>query len=166
MSKRSSALLDLYQALIDQVKQQYAEDNSLTAKSLFLSVVQGKEYLKLKSAAKEEELDLVEDFLKRDISNFIKQTNADDIRMSPSVIAMENKLWHWLGELSDRSQVEWHEVTSDLVHQGVYRSGEVVNQGKMVCNQCHHEMEIEFPSLIPDCPKCDGAEFSREALTP
>ncbi|NKF49576.1 zinc ribbon-containing protein [Shewanella sp. WXL01] len=166
MSDRSSALLDLYQALIDQVKRQYEEDNSLTAKSLFVSVIKGREFLKLKSAASDQELELVEEFLKRDIASYIKQSHAEDILHSPSVIAFEKTLWHWLGELSDRSQVQWHEITSDFEHQGVYRSGEVINQGKVVCNQCQHEMDIEFPSIIPDCPECDSTEFSREALMP
>ncbi|MGL5666672.1 MAG: zinc ribbon-containing protein, partial [Shewanella sp.] len=41
MNDRSSALLGLYQALINEVKAQFAEDNSLTAKNLFKSVTQG-----------------------------------------------------------------------------------------------------------------------------
>ncbi|MBR9729446.1 zinc ribbon-containing protein [Shewanella intestini] len=166
MSERSSALLDLYQALITQVKRQYEQNNSLTTKSLFDSVTKGKDYLKLKSTVKDDELDLVEDFLKRDIASFLKQENADNFRFSPAVIAMEETLWQWLGGLSDRSQVQWHEITSDFEHQGVYRAGEVINQGKVICNQCHHELDIEFPSIIPGCPNCDHGEFSREALAP
>ena len=53
MNDRSSALLGLYQALINEVKAQFAEDNSLTAKNLFKSVTQGKEFLRLKEQAKE-----------------------------------------------------------------------------------------------------------------
>ena len=53
MSGKSSALLALYQSLFEQVKTKFDEDNSLTAKSLFKSVTQGKAYLQLKSNADE-----------------------------------------------------------------------------------------------------------------
>ncbi|MCL1068089.1 zinc ribbon-containing protein [Shewanella olleyana] len=166
MSGRSSALLALYHTLFEQVKQLYDEDNSLTAKGLFASVTQCKDYLQLKSEAKAEELALVEEFLKRDIASYLKDENADNLSYSPTVITLENTLWHWLGEITDRSQVEWHEIAQDFKHKGFYMAGEVINQGKVICTECNHEMNIEFPSLIPDCPQCDNEMFTREALTP
>ncbi|QYJ79649.1 zinc ribbon-containing protein [Shewanella acanthi] len=166
MNDRSSALLALYQALIDQVKAQFAEDKSLTAKSLFKMVTQGKDYVSLKEQAGEDELALVEQFLKRDIASFLREQNADSLSYSPSVITFENTLWHWLSEITDRSQVEWHELTQDFKHHGYYQSGDIVNQGVMVCTNCGHELSIEFPSVIPDCPECDHDEYTREALTP
>ncbi len=166
MSGRSSALLALYHTLFEQVKQRYDEDNSLTAKSLFASITQCKDYLQLKSDAGEDELALVEEFLKRDIASYLKDENADNLSYSPTVITLENTLWHWLGEITDRSQVEWHEIAQDFKHKGFYMSGEVINQGKVICTECNHEMSIEFPSLIPDCPQCDNEMFTRESLAP
>ena len=122
--------------------------------------------LKLKSHADEEELALVEEFLKRDIAAFLSEENADNLSFSPMVIGIENTLWQWLSEITDRSQVEWHELLQDFKHHGVYKSGEIINQGKLTCNKCGHQMQIDFPGVIPDCPKCDYNEFSREPLTP
>ncbi|MGL6012751.1 MAG: zinc ribbon-containing protein, partial [Shewanella oncorhynchi] len=113
-----------------------------------------------------DELALVEQFLKRDITSFLREQNADSLSHSPTVITLENTLWHWLSEITDRSQVEWHELTQDFKHQGYYKSGDIVNQGIMVCTNCGNEMSIEFPSPIPDCPECDHEEFTREPLTP
>ncbi|MGL4711011.1 MAG: zinc ribbon-containing protein [Shewanella sp.] len=166
MNDRSNALLGLYQALITEVKSQFAEDNTMTVKNLFKSVTQGKEYLRLKEQAGEDELALVEQFLKRDITSFLREQNADSLSHSPTVITLENTLWHWLSEITDRSQVEWHELTQDFKHQGYYKSGDIVNQGIMVCTNCGNEMSIEFPSEIPDCPECDHEEFTREPLKP
>jgi hypothetical protein len=166
MSGRSSALLALYKSLFEQVKLQFEQDNSLTAKSLFASVTQGKNYLQLKSTADEQELALVEEFLKRDIANFLNEKMADDISYSPTVIAFENTLWHWLSEITDKSQIEWHELQQDFKHHGCYQAGEIINQGRVICNKCQHEMQIDFPSVIPECPECDNNEFSRESLTP
>ena len=166
MSKRSNALLELYQDLISQVKAEYKKDNSLTAKDLYQSVAQGKQFLTLKADANEQELNLVEDFLKRDISAYLNQQNDQNIASSPTVLAIENTLWHWLGEISDRSQVEWHELANEFKHHGFYQAGEIVSQGRMVCNNCGHEMEVQFATEIPSCPECDGEEFSREALNP
>ncbi|MFV7772613.1 MULTISPECIES: zinc ribbon-containing protein [Shewanella] len=166
MSKRSTELLSLYEALFDQVKSDFSEDNSMTAKELYKVVTASKEFLRLKKQAKEEELALVEEFLKRDIGSFLAEKNAKDLSHSPTVIAAENTLWHWLSEITDRSQVEWHEVTQDFKHHGYYQSGEIVGQGTMVCTDCGHEMRIEFPGVIPECPECDGSQFTREALAP
>ncbi|QLE86460.1 hypothetical protein FLM48_16140 [Shewanella sp. Scap07] len=166
MSERSSELLSLYEALIAQVKSEYLSDNSMTVKELYKTVTASKQFLALKEQTKSDELALVEQFLKRDIANYLQEKNAHDLGHSPTLIAVENTLWHWLSEITDRSQVEWHEVAQDFKHQGVYQSGEIVGQGVLICTGCNHEMKIEFPGVIPDCPQCDSEEFIREALTP
>ncbi|MGI2097106.1 zinc ribbon-containing protein [Shewanella glacialipiscicola] len=166
MNDRSNVLLGLYQSLITEVKSQFLEDNTMTVKDLFNSVTQGKEFLRLKEQAGEDELALVEQFLKRDIASFLREQNANSLSHSPTVITLENTLWHWLSEITDRSQVEWHELTQDFKHHGYYQSGDIVNQGIMVCTNCGNEMSIEFPSTISDCPECDNGEFTREPLTP
>ncbi len=166
MSKRSTELLSLYEALLAQVKSDYSGDNSITIKKLFNVVTSSKEFLSIKGRAKDNELALVEQFLKRDIANFLHDKNDLDLSHSPTMITVENTLWHWLSCITDRSQIEWHEVLQDFKHQGHYQSGEIVNQGKMVCTHCSHEMKIEFPGIIPDCPQCDKSDFTREALAP
>ncbi|AQS39460.1 Protein of unknown function (DUF1451) [Shewanella psychrophila] len=166
MSKRSTELLSLYEALLAQVKSDYSEDNSITIKELFSIVTDSKEFLSIKDRAKDNELALVEQFLKRDIANFLHEKNDLDLSHSPTMITVENTLWHWLSNITDRSQIEWHEVLQDFKHQGHYQSGEIVNQGNMVCTHCGHEMRIEFPGVIPDCPQCDKSDFTRESLAP
>ena len=166
MSERSSELLALYQALIKQVKDEYSKDNSLTVKNLYKSVTKGKEYLQIKAQSAETELALVEEFLKRDIASFLKEQNSESLSHSPTLIAVENTFWHWLSEITDRSQVQWHELSQDFKHHGYYQAGEIVSQGNMICTQCGHGMDIEFPGVIPDCPECEGEEFTREPLSP
>ncbi|BAJ03370.1 zinc ribbon-containing protein [Shewanella violacea] len=166
MSKRSTELLSLYEALLTQVKSDYSDDNSITIKELLHVVTNSKEFLSIKDRAKDNELALVEQFLKRDIANFLHDKNDLDLSHSPTLITVENALWHWLSSITDRSQIEWHEVLQDFKHQGHYQSGEIVNQGNMVCTHCGHQMRIEFPGVITDCPKCDKSDFTREALAP
>ena len=166
MSDKSTELLSLYEALIQQIKTQYGDDNSLTVKSLYQQTQSSKEYLAIKEQAKAEELALVEQFLKRDIASFLQEKNAKDLSHSPTMITVENTLWHWLSEITDRSQVEWHEVAQDFKHHGYYETGEIVGQGTMVCTACGHEAKIEFPGVISDCTECDNGEFTREALAP
>jgi len=166
MSKKSTELLALYEALITQVKSDYSDDNAMTVKKLFSIVTSSKEYLSLKERAKGNELALVEQFLKRDIAAYLQEKNDTDLSHSATMITVENTLWHWLSGITDRSQIEWHEVIQDFKHQGHYMSGEIVGQGIMVCTHCGHEMRIEFPGVIPDCPQCDASEFTREALAP
>ncbi|MCE9679022.1 zinc ribbon-containing protein [Shewanella sp. AS1] len=166
MSERSHALLSLYETLIAQVKADFSEDNSMTVKELYKLVTASKEFLAIKKQAKDDELALVEHFLKREIANYLQEQNAEELSHSPTVIAAENTLWHWLSEITDRSQIEWHEVTQDLKHNGFYQSGEIVAQGTLICTACGHQMRIEFPGVIPDCPECECEQFTREALAP
>lgn len=166
MSDQSNALLSLYDALIEHIKTQYNENNSLTVKSLYRQVQDSTQYLAIKQQAKEEELALVEQFLKRDIASFLQEQNASDLSHSPTVITVENTLWRWLSEITDRSQVEWHEVAQDFKHHGYYESGEIVGQGTMVCTACGHESKVAFPGILSDCTECDNNEFTREPLAP
>ncbi|MGB0893282.1 MAG: zinc ribbon-containing protein [Parashewanella sp.] len=166
MSERSNALLTLYHQLIEHMKNEYQRDHSLTAKDLYQSVSQGKQFLRLKNISNGKELDLVEEFLKRDISAFLQQQNAQDLSISPTLISIENTLWHWLGEITDKSQVEWYELVKDLNQDGIYQAGEIVSQGRMICEKCGHNINIEFPCLISDCPECEGREFLRLPLNP
>ena len=166
MGDKSSQLLALYQDLIKQVTDEYMQNNKLTTKELLNSITAGKAFLKLKETAGEEEFTLVEHFLKRDIVAFIAEQNADDLSFSPTVLAAQNTLWHLLNEITDRSQVEWHELTQDLKNDGLYHSGEIIAQGKLTCMNCGNQMDIEFPSVIIECPNCDHEEFTREALLP
>lgn len=166
MGDKSAQLLSLYQALIEQVKDEYAKDNSLTTKDLLNSITTGKEFLKLKAAAGEEELALVEHFLKRDIVAYISEQNANDLSFSPTVLAAQNTFWHWLNEITDRSQVEWHELAQDLKNEGHYHDGEIISQGLLTCTKCGHQLSIEFPTVITECPECEWEEFTREPLAP
>jgi len=166
MSNRSSQLLAQYQMLIDDLKRRFAENPDLNAKHLYQQLTAGDVYSQLRDEISDKEAELVLEFLKRDIAAYLQEHNAESLSYSPSVIALENTLWHWLGEITDRSQVEWHELAQDFKHHGYYQSGEIISQGKLVCTSCGHGMDIEFPSVIPDCPECDNDEFIREALTP
>ncbi|MCL1123819.1 zinc ribbon-containing protein [Shewanella surugensis] len=166
MSERSQELLKLYARLFEHVKIEYEFGNDMTIKKLYQEVSQGKEYLALKAQVKEDELALVEQFLKRDIASFLQEKNDADLSYSPFFIAAKNTFWHWLSEITDRSQLEWTELAQDFKHQGVYVSGEIIAQGCLACTACGHKMYIEFPDLIPDCPECDNDKFYREALAP
>lgn len=106
MSERSIKLLALYEVLMEQVKLQYKKDNSLTVKGLFDSVTTSKDYLLLKEDSNLEELDLVEQFLNRDIASFVKEQNDASLVNSPTFIAVENTFWHWLGRSPIR--VKWN----------------------------------------------------------
>ncbi|MBT1444638.1 hypothetical protein KJI95_08885 [Shewanella sp. JM162201] len=166
MTGRSTVLLALYQDLVKDLATHFEANPDLNAKNLYRLMTSGEAFGRLKAEADDEELALALEFLKRDIGTFLQERNQDSISHSPSFIALENTLWHWLAEITDRSQLEWHELAQDFKHHGYYQSGEIVSQGRMVCTSCGHGMDIEFASTIPDCPECDNDEFIREALAP
>lgn len=166
MSKKSDALLTLYEALLTRVHQEYQANPELSIKDLFHTVQRSKDYLALEKQATADELALVANFLKRDIGAFIGQQHQADLSYSPTVLFAENRLWHWLSELTDKTQIEWHEMAQDFKHDGHYFAGEIINQGQMRCVNCLHVIEIEFPARLTSCPECEGEEFIRQPLAP
>ena len=44
--------------------------------------------------------------------------------------------WSWLADVTDRAQVEWQELADELEHKGIYRAGDWVGLGVLVCDHC------------------------------
>ena len=80
--------------------------------------------------------------------------------------ALQESIWGWLLELTDRTQVEWRSVLDEVQHKGLYRVGDRMALGVLVCNQCGHRRLVLHPERIVSCIECSGEEFSREALAP
>ncbi|WP_169308481.1 zinc ribbon-containing protein [Ferrimonas aestuarii] len=160
-------LIERYEYLLREMERRYLEDPDLTLGRLSEVLKESRQYIELKKELPEGELALVEQFLRRDLDTFA-QHGAVDAEQPDSLftLGLENSLWQWLVEITDRSQLEWHELGQDLKHHGTYETGEVVGLGVLVCDKCGHTMTFNHPDTIPACPKCDHQLFSRRPFDP
>ncbi|SDJ05125.1 Zinc-ribbon containing domain-containing protein [Ferrimonas sediminum] len=167
MRQEQGQLIERYESLLKEMERRYQQDPDLTLGQLSQVLADSSAYLQLKQRLSESELAMVEQFLRRDLGEFALHA-ADNVEQPDSLftLGLENSLWQWLVEITDKSQLEWHELGQDLKHHGTYESGEVVGLGILVCDKCGHEMTFNHPDLLPACPKCDHQLFSRKMLAP
>lgn len=73
-------------------------------------------------------------------------------------------LWYELAQVTDKTQLEWQELQSDLLHQGVYPAGEEVGMGIYSCNHCGELQTYYHPAVLEECLACGAVEFRRQGL--
>ena len=170
MAMGSSLLIEQYQQLLSDIEQRYRNDPDLTLGQLDQVLQQSRAYLAMQSNASTEQMDLIEQFLRRDLAEYARQLelapDTDAPNNSLFSLGLENSIWGWLLEITDRSQIEWHEFGQELRHQGHYDSGDVVGLGELICDNCGHSMVFSHPTTLPKCPSCNGESFSRRLLEP
>ncbi|MBV2129552.1 zinc ribbon-containing protein [Arsukibacterium indicum] len=73
-------------------------------------------------------------------------------------------LWQELSNITDKTQLEWQELTQDFKHQGVYYQGEMVGMGRYRCSNCYQHIDYTHPADLLACSHCGGVQFYREGL--
>ncbi|WP_298444761.1 zinc ribbon-containing protein [uncultured Ferrimonas sp.] len=169
MTSQNDALIRKYEFLLKEMEKRYRAAPDLTLGELDKVLQQSKTYLALNKELSAEKLELVEQFLRRDLADYAERHARAQFDMegdSIFTIGLENTVWRWLAEITDRSQLEWHEFGDELRHHGTFEAGEIVGLGELVCDNCHHSMSFFHPTPLPACPECDGVLFSRKPLEP
>lgn len=93
------------------------------------------------------------------VETFFRQQQDDTL---PNL--WPERLWQQLSEITDRTQVEWLELPSDLQHQGCYLQGELVGMGHYHCEQCG-AVQVHFhPAALLSCTECQHVRFYRRGL--
>ncbi len=111
-----------------------------------------------------DELSLVSAYIRSDLKEFSE--NFQESKDSPFSIMIADSVWQALLDITDRTKVEWVELFEDLEHQGIYRKGDVIGLGHLVCEKCGHKTQYIHPTTIEACSKCGNEEFTRVALKP
>jgi len=75
-------------------------------------------------------------------------------------------MWASIAHLTDKSQVEWAELVDDFEHDGIYKIGDTIGFGELVCQQCNEKTHIMHASEVVVCVKCGGDTFTRLPLDP
>ncbi|HIF9331100.1 zinc ribbon-containing protein [Photobacterium damselae] len=132
----------------------------------FLEVTE--KYGEAASDMTKDELALIKAYLKSDMKEFADnvEKSSEPFAESPFYKLVSESIWQGLADITDKTQVEWHEVTADLEHHGVYKAGELIGLGELVCQKCGHKQAITHVTRIEPCIKCGGIEFTRKPLAP
>ena len=100
-----------------------------------------------------------------DLNEFYRQ-NQSDAKHSVYLGLLNETLWLNLARMTDKSQVEWAELSDDFQHQGTYQTGDVIGFGELACKKCQQTITIYHLSEVSDCANCGGSEFFRHPLSP
>lgn len=114
------------------------------------------------------EMDELVRAVRRDLEEFALSYQESQQEVSESVFmrVIKESLWQELVDITDKTQLEWHDVFEDLTRHGVYHSGEVVGLGNLVCEHCHYHLAVYTPDILPRCPKCGHNQFHRQPFNP
>ena len=161
MTKKKEYLMDVYQNLsdwLDEMKEiQKPRVNEL--------IKQAKLYAKTAEGMTEEKVNQFTDNLKYDLHDFYQQSQTE-IQHSTYLNLLNERMWASLAHLTDKSQVEWAELVDDFEHDGIYKVGDIIGFGELVCQRCDERVHIMHPSEVTACIKCGCDSFNRLPLDP
>ncbi|KHS99738.1 MULTISPECIES: zinc ribbon-containing protein [Pectobacterium] len=131
-------------------------------------VLSARKTLQESSELTQKEIEQVIQAVQRDLEEFARSYNESQDEFTDSVFmrVIKESLWQELADITDKTQLEWHEIFKDVNHHGVYHSGEVVGLGNLVCENCHHHIAFYTPEVLPLCPKCSHDLFHRQPFQP
>ena len=161
MTKNKEYLMEIYQDLsnwLDEMKE-------LQKPRITELVKQAKLYAKAAGNMSEEKVNQFTDNLKHDLHDFYKQ-NQSQAQHSIYLGLLNETLWSNLAKLTDKSQVEWAELVDDFEHDGVYKIGDIIGFGELVCQQCDEKIHITHASEVIACVECGGGSYTRLPLDP
>lgn len=157
MSKQKSG----YESLLDKLTswmKQTGKQESMSVDNLFK---QAKAYLRAAEDLSAEEIRTLENFLLRDLKGVGSRLSE---QVDDSLWWQNTKIefWQLIGQMSDHNQLDWFEMQEDLAHQGVYKAGELVAIGELVCTQCGQSHEVTYVEKILPCIECGNDSFTRK----
>ena len=154
--------LKKYQQWLHQFTENLNQSERQQLDNMVGFVEQLKAYIKAGKDLSAYETTLFIETLKRQWQDHEAQQQADDATSLPSL--WPEALWQELSSITDKSQLEWQELTQDFKHQGVYYQGEVVGMGRYRCSHCLTHIDYTHPSELLACSSCGAVQFFREGL--
>ncbi|WP_017444583.1 zinc ribbon-containing protein [Gayadomonas joobiniege] len=153
-----------YQSLQEKLRAWLNEGQQQT-QSLVEGIEFLREYVQTGYEINRDDLTLSLEYLQRDLAYFYETYHYEG-QESAFYLAAKDNFWHTLAEMTDRTQLEWREFSSDMNHKGTYQAGEEVAFGLLKCQHCGETIEINHVQKIHPCFNCQHENFSRIAAAP
>ena len=161
MTQQNDFMADIYQKL-DTWLNEVKEEQTPRINEL---IQQAKLYAGAAETMSAEKLHQFSENLKYDLHEFY-QLNKAQAKHSIYLGLLNEALWDNLAKLTDKSQVEWAELTEDFEHDGDYQSGDIIGFGELECQECNQTIHITHCSELSACANCGGEHFIRKPLMP
>ena len=156
MPKRTSGYEEKLAEVVETLKHSPEEVNKALETS--------GEVLHAASDMTKDEWALITAYVKSDLKEFAEE--YEESKSGPFYLMIANSIWQGLLEITDRTKVEWLELFQDLEHQGIYKAGDVIGLGNLVCEKCGHKTQYNHPTVIEPCSHCGCEAFTRVSLKP
>ncbi|MDG3087418.1 zinc ribbon-containing protein [Vibrio hannami] len=156
MPKRKAGYEEKFEEVVETLKHSPEEINKVFEAS--------EEVANAASDMTKDELSLISAYMKSDLKEFSE--NYEESKSSPFSIMIADSMWQALIDITDKTKIEWIEMFEDIEHQGIYKTGDVIGLGHLVCEKCGHKAQYIHPTVIEPCAKCGADEFSRIPLKP
>lgn len=150
-----------YDAFVKELRRRWEHSDRANIKELVDST---QEYMEAASDLTKDELALIAAYVKRDLVEL--ESSGDEFRDSLFYREIKETVWGWLANITDQSQLEWHELATELEHRGEYKAGEVVGPGRYDCALCAHSNPVTHPEILTSCIECNHTHFLRRPLQP
>ncbi|MER2490945.1 zinc ribbon-containing protein [Catenovulum sediminis] len=154
-----------YQALLDKFSSWLKKSSEEETRSMAEGVELLKEWIEAGLEVHQEEFYHSWQYFQRDLAYFY-DSYQKEANESPYYLSVKDNIWQTLAEMTDRTQLEWGEFSSDLDHLGTYNAGEEVAFGRLKCQKCGELLEISHPQKIHPCFNCGHKAFTRSAPAP
>lgn len=135
-----------------------AEDN------IDIALASAKEQLHELKGFTEEEITLIQNYLKRDVSHLGKQSQENYSEVGEwfrfDLKLLESRIWENLIKAADPTWLELNKLKENSFYF-IYKTGELVGPSSLECKHCgktHHFYKV---SHIPPCSGCKSTEFTR-----
>ncbi|WP_440875496.1 zinc ribbon-containing protein [Thalassotalea sp. PLHSN55] len=123
-----------------------------------------KQYAKAAEALPEEKVKQFIDNFNYDLNQFY-QLNQQQAEHSLYLGVLNETFWQLLAKMTDKSQVEWAELSEDFAHKGHYQCGDIIGFGDLKCDQCEQSVAISHLTTVSECIHCGGTAFTRLPYT-
>ena len=149
-----------YEAFIQRLKEEW--QTAAPGETVNQLVERTRAYIAAAGELTQDELALIAEAVREDLQEFREAPGG--YRDSAFYHALQESIWSWLLELTDRTQIELLTVQQGWRNQGRYQAGEKMGLGLLVCDACGHKRQVMHPEHIPACSKCGTERFHRQPL--
>ena len=148
-----------YNEFVAELQKRWSEDENTSIKEL---VDKTRAYMEAASDLTKDELALIAEYVKRDLVEL--ESSGDEFRDSLYYQRIKDTVWGWISDITDKSQLEWQELATELTNHGEYQAGDVVGPGRFDCTLCAHTHEVTHPEVLTTCLECNHTRFIRRPL--